>query len=194
MSVPQQGSSPLVSPDQLLTIHGRICDEFGRLEGIRQNMLGTVPSFTIIIGAASVFTGAITKSPVIQHFLVAIGILGMFTAFALYFRELLLNHEIDVLAANGRAYQDLLHIPETMFAPAGRHKLLSNTVSTTLIYTGSFTAWFCVATWFILPGSAIFFAIGVLIVVFVLYWRLRRFVLVELFRPQEQQDLRGNLA
>ena len=50
-------------------------------------------------------------------------------------------------------YEKDLKIPNTLYTPipSSLHKLLKKEHSAILLYSSSFTAWYCVATWFILP-------------------------------------------
>jgi len=159
-NVPQQ------QQDALLAAHGRICDEYGRLEQLRSTQLTSVPSATILLGGASVFLGATSSSAAFTHFVLALGFLGMFATFGLYFREVELESESNSVVNQLMTYERLLEIPNTIVSVRNTHRFLNRENSSILIYASSFTAWFCVATWFILPGIAIIIAIFVLIVIF----------------------------
>ena len=159
--VPQQ------QQEKLLAAHGRICDEYGRLEQLRATQLSSVPSATVLLGGASVFLGAMSSSGAFRSFVLALGILGMFATFALYFREVELEFESNSVIQQLMTYERLLEIPNTIVSARNTHRFLNRENSAILIYASSFTAWFCVATWFVLPGIAIFIAIFVLIAILV---------------------------
>ncbi len=189
----QQLSSehPLPSPDALIAIHGQICDEFGRLEQLRSTQLASVPAATVLLGGASVFIGTLGATPksnmftAFTNFVLALGILGMFTTFGLYFREVEMEVESDDVASQGRNYEDFLKIPNTIFSHPNAHKVFNKTNSALLIYASSFTAWFCVATWFVFKGVAIFLALPVLVVIMLVQERVHKAWLIR--RPQLQQ-------
>ncbi len=160
-NVPQQQQAAL------LAAHGRICDEYGRLEQMRSMQLTSVPSATVLLGGASVFLGATSSSALFTHFVLALGFLGMFATFGLYFREVELECESNNVIRQLMTYEQLLGIPDTIVSARNSHRFLNRENSATLIYASSFTAWFCVATWFVLPGIAIFIAIFVLVAILV---------------------------
>jgi hypothetical protein len=170
---PQTRDQPLPSSDALLAAHGRICDEYGRLEQLRSTQLASVPAATALLGGASIFLGTAPKPTMFTNFVLALGLLGMFTTFGLYFREEEMEVESDDVASQGRSYEDLLKIPGTIFTPSNKHKVFNKKNASILIYASSFTAWFCVATWFVLPGLAIILAPFVLLVIGGVQWLLR---------------------
>ena len=158
---------PQQQRDVLLAAHGRICDEYGRLEELRSTQLTSVPSATVLLGGASVFLGAMSSSGAFRSFVLALGFLGMFATFALYFREVELECESNSVVQQLMTYEGLLGIPNTIVSARNTHRFFNRENASILIYASSFTAWFCVATWFILPGIAIFLAIFVLVAVLV---------------------------
>ncbi len=162
----------LASPDVLLAAHGRICDEYGRLEQLRASQLATVPAATVLLGGASVLFGTTsTGTPTtFTNFVLALGILGMFTTFGLYFREVEMEVESDDVAKQGISYENKLKIQATIFSHPHAHKVFNKKNSALLIYASSFTAWFCVATWFYFKGVAIFLAIPVLLAIMFVEW------------------------
>ena len=172
-------------PDVLLAAHGRICDEYGRLEQLRSTQLTSVPSATVLLGGASVFLGAMSSSGAFTHFVLALGILGMFATFGLYFREVELEFESNSVVRQLMTYEQLLEIPNTIVSARNTHRFFNRENASLLIYASSFTAWFCVATWFVLPGIAIFIAIFVLIAILVVQ-RVIRDMRLQQVRQQER--------
>src|SRR5260370_38791770 len=90
MQYPQQpppggGNAYDLKSADITSIYGSLCEEFGRVENSRQGMLQYVFAVTSLLGTASVFAGAITKNSVFNHFLTAVGVLGMISIFALLF-------------------------------------------------------------------------------------------------------------
>jgi hypothetical protein len=161
--------------DTYSTIHGRIFDEFGRLEQQRSTQLTSVPAGSGVLGSAGILFGATAHAPAFTNFLLVLGIFGMMTTFGLYLVELQWENKLILVSHQLTEYEQLLQIPRTVFSPQGQG-LLKKDIAALLIYGGSFTTWFCVATWFILPGLAIILAFFVLIVILVVQRQLRRFV------------------
>jgi len=177
---PPSGGGNIIhlSPDNITTIYGNLCDEFGRVENSRQGMLQYVFAVTSLLGTASVFAGSITKNNVFDNFLTAVGVLGMISIFALFIREVQLNIELDHLVEHGKNYEQQMGVISTMFY---RSKL--SAPSTALIYSGAITGWFCVATWFSLqPGFALGLAFPVFLVVGGFNWFLRSKLLNVVYR------------
>jgi hypothetical protein len=141
------------SQDAFLAAHGRICDEFGRLEQLRSSLLTSIPGITALLSGASIFLGVTHSVPQLTHFISVLGVLGMFTCLGLYYREV--EYEIEKISLEDQltTYEKDLKIPNTLYTPTpgSPHKLLRKEHSAILLYSSSFTAWYCVATWFILP-------------------------------------------
>src|SRR5690349_14926731 len=183
------GDRPLPSQDALLAAHGRISDEYGRLEQQRSTQLASVPGATVLLGGASVFLGATSTSAAFTHFVLALGFLGMFATFGLYFREVELESESNSVVKQLLIYERSLQLPHTIFSPHSSHKFVNKANSAILIYASSFTAWFCVATWFVLPGLAIILAIFVLIVIMLVQRLIREVRRSSLQQPQQQSAM-----
>ena len=141
------------SQDTILAAHGRICDEFGRLEQLRSSLLTSIPGVTALLSGASIFLGVTHSDPQLTHFISVLGVLGMFTCLGLYYREV--EYEVEKISLEEQltTYEKNLKIPNTLYTPtpSSPHKLLKKEHSAILLYSSSFTAWYCVATWFILP-------------------------------------------
>ncbi len=174
MQYPQQpppggGNAYDLKSADITSIYGSLCEEFGRVENSRQGMLQYVFAVTSLLGTASVFAGAITKNSVFNHFLTAVGVLGMISIFALFIREVQLNIELDHLVDNGKLYEQKMRVDPTMF-----HRSRLSAPSTALIYSGAIAGWFCVATWFALPpGVALIFAFPVFLIIGGINWFIR---------------------
>lgn len=147
------GSDPWPSQDTILAAHGRICDEYGRVEQLRSSLLTSIPGVTALLSGASIFLGVTNSNPQLTHFISVLGVLGMFTCLGLYYREV--EYEVEILSLEDQltTYESKLQIPSTLYVPSPRipHKILKKEHSAILLYSSSFTAWYCVATWFILP-------------------------------------------
>ena len=143
------------SQETILAAHGRICDEFGRLEQLRSSLLTSIPGVTALLSGASIFLGVTNSIPQLTHFISVLGVLGMFTSLGLYYREV--EYEVEKISLEHQLtfYEGMLRIPNTLYTPAPRRttpKFLKKEHSAILLYGSSFTAWYCVATWFILPA------------------------------------------
>ena len=174
-NIPQQsGDRPLLTQEALFEVHKRLCDEYERVESQRSTQLTSLPSATVLLGGASVFLGATNSSSVFPSFVLALGFLGMFATFGLFFHELELEIESKDIFAQLMICESSLHIPGDIVSPHQSHKIINQETAALLIYASSFTLWFCVATWFVLPRIDIFVAIVVLVVIFFVFRRMRQ--------------------
>jgi hypothetical protein len=189
-------NQPWPSQDTILAAHGRICDEYGRLEQLRSSLLTSIPGVTALLSGASIFIGVANSNPQLTHFLSVLGVLGMFTCLGLYYREV--EYEVEIISLEDQltTYEKKLKIANTLYTstPRSPHKLLKKEHSAILLYSSSFTAWYCVATWFILPdfpGTKLSWAL--ILVPFVMLgivfamWEIRHTRISSL--PQDQQHL-----
>jgi hypothetical protein len=168
-------NQPWPSQATLVVAHGQICDEFGRLENLRSSLLTSIPGVTVLLSGASIFLGD-KSTPTVQHFISVLGVLGMFSILGLYYREVEYEMENVSLVHQLNIYERILQIPNTLYisSPRMTHKVLKKEYATILLYGSSFTAWFCVATWFVLPApSAIIIAPFVLLGILLVQLQLR---------------------
>lgn len=195
------GNQPWPSQDIILAAHGRICDEFGRLEQLRSSLLTSIPGVTALLSGASIFLGVTNSNPQLTHFISVLGVLGMFTSLGLYYREV--EYEVEKISLEYQLtfYESMLRIPNTLYTPPPRitNRILKKEHSAILLYGSSFTAWYCVATWFVLKQPSFVFDLSwaltlvpfVMLGIVLVMWQIRNTRISLL--PQLQQ-LRQQVA
>ena len=121
-SNPQNLTENQAWPSQatILAAHGRICDEFGRLEQLRSSLLTSIPGVTALLSGASIFLGVTHSDPLLTHFISVLGVLGMFTCLGLYYREV--EYEVEKISLEEQltTYEKNLKIPNTLYTPIPR--------------------------------------------------------------------------